>query len=114
MPMPFKTYQGSITIYFTLLIAIMGSLLLCLVEASRWYGLKQDAKEWSNLSVESLFAEYDRKALETYDLFMLDGSFDGQELSLGVAEGKMEYRLCQNFTTRKQLLPTVRQQCHCG
>lgn len=101
MPMPFKTYQGSITIYFTLLIAIMGSLLLCLVEASRWYGLKQDAKEWSNLSVESLFAEYDRKALETYDLFMLDGSFGGQELSLGVAEGKMEYRLCQNFTTNQ-------------
>lgn len=101
MPMLSKRYQGSITIYFTLLITVMGSLLLCLVEASRWYGLKQDAKEWSNLSVESLFAEYDRKALETYDLFMLDGSFGRQELSLGVAEGKMEYRLCQNFTTNQ-------------
>ena len=67
--------EASVTAPLCLALAISAVLLLALLEAARYDGLRADAKEWANSTVESLFAGYQPVLFDKYRLFLLDGGF---------------------------------------
>ena len=75
----------------------MSSLILGLVEGSRYYGLKEDAKEFTGLVQESLFAGYQPVLAEDFQMFFLDGGFGSGNFNLAAAEDEMQALLYDNF-----------------
>ena len=92
-----QSLAASVVIPLCLALTALAVFLLALLEGARHFGLKADAKEWTNLTAESLFAAYQPFLFEEYGLFFLDGGFGKGKLSLSRAEGEMEALLCDNF-----------------
>lgn len=88
--------QASVTVPLCMAVPVIAMLIFGLLEAARYYGLKSDAKEWSNLAAESLFAGYQPFLLEEYQLFFLDGGFGSETLDMEAAEDKIEALLYGN------------------
>lgn len=93
--------EAFVTVSFCLLITVMGALMLCLLEYARFYGLKEDAGEWTNLALESLFAGYQPVLLEEYGMFFLDGGFGTGTLNLARAEEEAQAMLHQSLSAKK-------------
>ena len=85
-----KAYPGSLSIYFTLLVACIGAFILVIVELARFFGLDSDAAEYTNLAEESLFAGYQPVLLHEYDMFWLEGCFGGEKFKIEAGEDEME------------------------
>lgn len=104
--------DASITVTLCLSILLTAVLILGLVEAARFYGLKRDAEEWTKLAAESLAAEYQPYLLEKYNLFFLDGGFGKKELKLTRGEAEMDALLAYNlmFTEEKDGINLFRMQ----
>lgn len=96
-----KQFRASITVYFSLALVMSSVLILCLAEAARLEGLKADAQEWTNLTVESLFAGYQPFLLEEYDMFFLDGSFGTGRFNIETGEEEMEALLYENLQSKQ-------------
>lgn len=60
--------EASVTVWLCLVLTVLAVLILGLLEAARYEGLKSDAKEWSNLSLESLFAGYQPFLFDEYHM----------------------------------------------
>ncbi len=93
-----KAYPGSLSIYFTLLVACIGAFILVIVELARFFGLDSDAAEYTNLAEESLFAGYQPVLLHEYDMFWLDGCFGGENFKIEAGEEEMEALLYDNLS----------------
>ena len=110
--------EGSITVWLCLVLTVMAALILGLLEAARYEGLKSDAKEWSNLTAESLFAGYQPFLLEEYHMFFLDGSFGRKKLDIKTAEDKLTLFLNDNLILSGNWSPRCRKtnesnkKCH--
>jgi len=76
--------NGSITIYLTLTMLIMMSLLLTLLEGIRMKTMEFQAKCVVDIGIDSIFAEYHREVLSRYGLLLVDTSY-------GTSCGDTEY-----------------------
>lgn len=74
--------KGSITIFVSLVMLLVASLLFTMLEAARVPGLKAKADMNAMLSTESALAEYQPELWERYDLLYLDLGYGGQSINL--------------------------------
>ena len=81
---------GSITIFMSLMLMVVASLLFALLEVSRFMMLKMTAVLNSQSVTESLFAEYHVPAYQNYHLLMFDSSYDSGQLLLSKVNQKMQ------------------------
>lgn len=72
---------GSITIYLALIFTIILSFLLFIIEGARENAIRMKAELAMDLSMSSIFAEYNRQLLEQYDLFFIDASYGQTDAS---------------------------------
>jgi len=79
--------KGSMTIFASLILVLITSLLLTFLESARVYGLKSYANMTSLLTSESAFAEYSKELFENYDLLFLDAAYGGEEFDLSKLQG---------------------------
>lgn len=70
-----KRWEGSITIYLAMTLAVLLSLILALVESARERALWLLADCGVDLAVYSVFAEYNRELFDAYDLLFVDTSY---------------------------------------
>ena len=91
-----KKENASVTVALCLTIVVTAALIFSLAEAARYYGVKEDAAEWSHLAAESLAAGYQPYLSKKYDLFLLDGSFLGEEFDTDALEAEMDALLAYN------------------
>lgn len=91
-----KKENASVTVTLCLTIVVTAALIFSLAEAARFYGVKEDAAEWSHLAAESLAAGYQPYLSKKYDLFLLDGSFLGEEFDTDALEAEMDALLAYN------------------
>lgn len=92
-----KLKQASITLPLCMALVLSAALILGLVEGARFYGFNQDAQEAANLTLESLFAGYQKTLFEESRMFFLDGSFEGDTWDISAAEDKMTRLLYENL-----------------
>lgn len=94
-----KIREGQITVYLSLMLIIVLSLIGTLVESARLQGAIVQAQSVSDLALYSLFGEYNREMLEQYDLFVIDGGygkskFDKDKMN-SILKQYMEYNVNQ-------------------
>lgn len=99
-------YKGEITAFLALIFILMLSVVGALIESASIQITKSRKRADTLLALESVFAEYDRKMLDEYDLFVHLGSGE-YEISR-----RLSYYGADNMThalERKELLTD-----HCG
>lgn len=74
--------RGSITVFLSLMLSLMVSLVCTSIVSVRMAAARVQILNGMDIGLYSLFGQYDRKLLEDYELFALDGSGGGGELKL--------------------------------
>lgn len=92
-----KETEGSITIYLALTFTIILSFLLFIIEGARENTIRMKAELAMDLSMSSVFAEYNRQLLEQYDLFFIDASYGQTGASTERIEEHLRGYLDDNF-----------------
>lgn len=77
------------TIFVSMILLLIVSLLLTFLESSRVYGLKAMANNVNTMSMESTFASYQKQLLEEYDVMFLDGSDEEGSFDLDKINGEL-------------------------
>lgn len=81
---------GTITVFLSLLSVLFLSLACTLVESARIQAARARACVAADLSLFSVFGEYERGLLTRYDVFFLDGAYGSGVFSEENLEGRME------------------------
>lgn len=97
-----KQAEASISIYLALVFTIILSFILLIIEGARENAIRMKAECAMDLSMNSVFAEYNRQLLEQYDLFFIDTSY-GQEGASPQRIGEhLKIYLQDNFQTGEE------------
>ncbi|MBO5068948.1 MAG: hypothetical protein J6C37_01085 [Roseburia sp.] len=89
--------KGSITVFAALALMLVASFLFALLEAGRVYGLDTRADMVSQLSLESVCAEYQSGLWEDYHLLCLDGAYGGDSFSMEYVSSTLNGRVKRNL-----------------
>lgn len=89
--------EGSISIYLALTFTIMLSLILVIIEGAREEAIRLKVECAVDLSLNSVFAEYNRELLEQYDLFFIDTSYGLDHASIHRTEEHLKAYMDDNF-----------------
>ena len=76
-----RCLSGQITVFFSLILVLLLSLLGTITEVARTTLLEVHAENVGLMGMDSIFAEYHRELLEKYDVFYLDGGYGDKEFS---------------------------------
>lgn len=84
-------FQGTITVFLSLVCVLFLSLICTLVESARLQGVRAWAAAVTDMGLFSVFGEYERELLERYDVLFLDGAygtgdFEPERLALQMRE----------------------------
>lgn len=82
--------KGSITVFLTLILSLVLSLVCTSIQSARMAAARTQILCGVDVGLYSLFGQYDRKILDEYDLFVLDGSCGGGELRMAEIYDIME------------------------
>lgn len=88
--------KGSVTIYMSLILAVILSLLLTVIEGARSRAVSIRADCAFDLSVYSVFAEYNRQLYEEYGLLFIDTSYGEATASTDRVNRHLRYYMEQN------------------
>lgn len=83
--------KGEITAFLSLIFLLILSFAGAVIESASIQVLKNNRRVESGIALESVFAEYDKKLLEEYDIFALDGSYESGEYGEEKIVRRMEY-----------------------
>lgn len=89
--------RGSITIYMTLVLSLLLVLFFVVIEGAKSRAVSMKAECSFDLSVYSVFAEYNRELLNQYDLFFMDLSYGEAEASPERMENHFKYYMEENL-----------------
>ncbi len=89
--------EASVTVYLALVFTVILSLLLLIVEGARQNAIRLKLESAMDLSLTSIFAEYNRQLLEQYDLFFIDTSYGQPGASLENTKAHLKSYLEDNF-----------------
>lgn len=88
---------GYISVYLLLIFAVLLSLILLLIEGARKNAMCMKIECAMDLSLCSVFAEYNRELLKQYDLFFIDTSYGKEGASIDNTEEHIKGYLNDNF-----------------
>ena len=73
--------KGSITVFLSLTLGVILSLVLTVVDSARYSAEKARIEMVMYMGLHSIFAEYNRELLSQYDLYFIDSSYGGKDAS---------------------------------
>lgn len=84
-------YQGTITVFLSLVSVLFLSLICTMLESARLQGARAWAAAVTDMGLFSVFGEYEKEMLEEYDVLFLDGAygtgdFEPERLALQMRE----------------------------
>lgn len=97
----YRNMKGVITVYLSLSLMIIVSLILALISSARDKSLRMRAEIAMDMGMQSIFAEYNRKLLEEYDLYFIDSSYGGKEGDAYYTNEHLKHYLDKNLNTTK-------------
>lgn len=92
-----KGQKGSVTLYLTLMLGVMFSLVFVLLEAVRNSTIRMEAEGVMDIALFSVFGEFNRQLLEQYDLFFVDTSYGEGRPKIRRMEEHLQYYMNENF-----------------
>lgn len=104
MQMRFNRFEGAyLTVYLSLVFAIILSLLLVLIESATIGAVRAQSELVADLGVDSVFAEYNRELLNQYELFFVDTSYGTDSGGVGKVELRLKSYMEKNMNPDKDL-----------
>lgn len=95
--------KGSVTVFFSMIIVMVISLVLSLVELLHYIGLERLTVPVSKIGAESAFADYNRALLEDYGILAIDGGYGKRSLDIARMEERVLPYLCDNINPEGKL-----------
>lgn len=92
--------RGSVSIYLALVFPVLILLLLTLLEAARYGGLRLAARDAGNAAADSVMAGYNRTLFNEYGLLFYDGSFGGGLMDYAAVEAEFSEYFAENVSVR--------------
>ena len=89
--------NGYITLYLTLILGVLLSLVFVLLEAVRDKTIRMETEGVMDLGLYSIFGEYNRQLLEQFDLFFIDSSYGEGRPDVKRSEEHLQYYMNENF-----------------
>ncbi len=89
--------KGSITIYMSMILAVLLSLFMVVIEGARSRAISLRADCAFDLSVYSVFAEYNRQLYKEYGLFFIDTSYGETTASPERVKRHLAYYMKENL-----------------
>ena len=86
-----RAKKGSITVFLALILSLLLSLVCTSIESVRMASARTQILNGMDIGLYSVFEQYDKKLLEEYDLFALDGSMGGGQIKLAKVCDNLEY-----------------------
>ena len=92
-----KNERGAVSIYLTLMMAVLIPLLVTMIESARVNAIKLRLECAADLSMDSVLAEYNKALFDRYDLLFVDTMYDGgngsMDKMLDHLDGYLEYNI---------------------
>lgn len=95
--------QGQITIFLSLILTLLLSLICTAAEAARVEGIMLQGKTAVQMAESSLLSRYQPELLDKYDVFFIDGRFGGDNFSTARVENWVSDVFSYNLYTGKNL-----------
>ena len=89
--------RGYLTVYLSLTLAVMISLILTLVEGARISATKMRAACVADIGINSTLSEYNRELFEQYDLLFVDMQYGGLGGSVDSVRAHLAHYLTKNL-----------------
>lgn len=64
--------EGSVSVFFALLLPLVFSLFFCMLEVTRYQGMSRNSQETTEIILQNIMSEYDRCLWERYGVLALD------------------------------------------
>ena len=94
--------DGYVTIYFSLSLLIMLSLIFTLIEGIRMQTIRFQTECVMDIGLSSIFAEYHRELWNQYDLFAIDTSYGYEQADEKRTESHLLQYMNMNYTAAGQ------------
>ena len=92
--------KAYITLYLTLVLGVLLSLVFVLLEGIRNKTMRTEVESVMDIGLYSVFGEYHRQLLEQYDLFFIDTSYGEGISDIKRSEEHLQYYMNENFHKR--------------
>ncbi len=99
-----KCLKGFITVFLSLVSVVFFSLICTAVEAVRVQGARAQAANITDMGNYSVFGEYEKKLLEDYEIFAVDGSLGTGDFSIDRINDRMKSYLICNANPKQEKL----------
>ena len=93
--------KGTITVFLSLLSVIFLSLICTVIESARVAGARAQTANITDMGNYSVFSEYEKKLLEKYEIFSIDGSYGTGEFSIDKVNERMKQFMNRNLPTER-------------
>lgn len=100
-------YRGEITVFLSLILTLMLSVIMGMTESAAYAAARMKCELATDMSLESVFAEYNRELLSRYDLYFIDTSYGGGSPSLSELKEHMKDYISYNIDPSKGTLSLV-------
>lgn len=95
--------RGEITVFLSLILLLVFSLMASLVESVRVQSVRMQLETAGDASILSEFAAYSRVLYEDYDVFFFDGSYGNTNLSESVIQEHLHKGMEYNLNPKKDI-----------
>ena len=89
--------KGYLTVYLSLTLAVLLSLILTLVEGVRVSATKMKASCVTDIAINSVLSEYNRELLEQYDLLFVDMGYGKGNGNIANVQERLKHYLVMNL-----------------
>ena len=93
--------KGTITVFLSLILTLILSVILGVTESAAYAASRMKCELATDLSLESVFAEYNRELLSRYDLYFIDTSYGKATPSLNELKEHMRDYISYNIDSSK-------------
>lgn len=95
--------KGSITVFLSLVCILFLSLICAAAESARVQGAKAQSANITGMGNFSLLAEFDRKLLEKYNIFSLDGTYGSGTFKIAKVNERLQHYISYNSEPKKDV-----------
>lgn len=96
--------KGTITVFLSLILTIILSVIMGMTESAAYAASRMKCELAADMSLESVFAEYNRELLNRYDLYFIDTSYGSGTPSLDELKEHMKDYISYNIDPSKGIL----------
>lgn len=100
--------KGTITVFLSLILTIILSLIMSVTESAAYAAARMRCELSADMSLESVFAEYNRELLSRYDLYFIDTSYGSGTPSINELKEHMKDYISYNIDPAKGVHSLIR------